>query len=72
MGCDCMLFGLFMRTRLVVMHCLAMVVSSRLVMSGCIVMVLTGSMFHGHGIGPFKGGTTRKLGNVCRDASTDR
>ena len=72
MRCDRMLFGLFMRSRLVMVHGLAVVVSRRLVMSGGIVMVLTGSMFHGHGIGPFKGVTTRNFGNFYRDASVHR
>jgi hypothetical protein len=71
-GCDRMFFGLFMRSRFVVMHSLAVVVGGRFVMPGCIVMVLTGGMFHGHGIGPFKGVATRNLDDVCRDASADR
>ncbi len=68
-----MLFRFLVFTFFVVMDSLAMMVSSGLVMSGRIMMRLTGSMFHGHEIGPFEEiNVTQFAANFDQDISAIR
>ena len=53
-GCFSMLLSFLVLSRFVVMDSFAVVVHRGLVMAGSIVVVLTGGVFQGHGVRPFK------------------
>ena len=67
-----MLLSFFVLSHFVMMNSFTVVMCGCLVMPGCIVVVLTGGMFHGHSIRPFKKSVLTTEGHPVRKTSRKR